>query len=1026
MKKDRYTLLPEERFSIPIFICVSLLIMISLIQSACHRNRPAATKAVEMSTLIRIPSVSGQMIIDGKPDEAFWQSVMPLHLSTPLKDLPEDGGQIRLALRGKYLCLAAQLPDSGRLVAHSAGVNPSWWREDMIIWMIRYQSPLIKRNTAILFAINPFGAYSLGAVKDIYNISGNEIYSAVPLEWSEEILAASAIKNNGWSVEAAIPLGQLGTAGFISAERIRVPRLNSPEVRWQWPANSIQAGFELSAENNEPAPGYIPSELPGNNLSVDDNVTDSKPAELIKSIPGDVWPVTGQESDNSRQQMENSVRLRIKESAEKERAEWKMVRSKEDWENFRDIRLKELYNTIGPLPEKTPLRAEVTRRIDPGSGFVIENILFESRPGLPVTANLYLPGRMSGKIPAVVVIHSHHAPKTQSELQDMGMTWAKNGTAVLIMDQLCSGERIQSQPWPRESYYGRYATGNQLYIAGEYLIKWMAWDIIRGIDLLSERNYIDGNRIIVLGAVAGGGDPAALAAVLDSRIKAVIPFNFGEAGPEEHYTEGPRPYDFETADPGWAFWETTRNLPNSVSGQFFPWFLCASVAPRHLIYSIEIGWPNGVEAEPAWARYKKVFGFYDATDNLASVSGFGPFPGPGECTNVGSFLRGRIYPVLSKWFNIPVPASEYHNLLPETELMCLTPSSLKERALKPASLIALEIVKKSLDEAEASRSLLPAGEEKKALCSSLREKLGEIDPDGIPRVQKIWSKKYPAFTVQALSVETEKGITTPVLFLNPSDLHERRKPAILAFAQGGKKRFLQKRAGEIADLLNSGIAVCLPDLRGTGEISISDSRGPGAMSIAANELMLGRTMTGLQVRDARSVFQWLRNQPDLDPECISLWGDSFSEPNTPGFMFDMSPGQQPGPVPQRQAEPMGPFIALLTALFEDNVRAVACRGGLISFSSVLQDNFCHVPQDIIVPGLLKVCDIRDIVGSVIPRPVLIAGSVDGLNRKVASGIVEQEYKSILSEVTLSDNAEKKFISAWLKEICLKPGKQKDK
>jgi hypothetical protein len=29
-----------------------------------------------------------------------------------------------------------------------------------------------------------------------------------------------------------------------------------------------------------------------------------------------------------------------------------------------------------------------------------------------------------------------------------------------------------------------------------------------------------------------------------------IPFNFGEAGPEEHYTEGPRPYDFETADPG--------------------------------------------------------------------------------------------------------------------------------------------------------------------------------------------------------------------------------------------------------------------------------------------------------------------------------------------------------------------------------------------------------------------------------------------------------------------------------------------
>ena len=214
------------------------------------------------------------------------------------------------------------------------------------------------------------------------------------------------------------------------------------------------------------------------------------------------------------------------------------------------------------------MRAAVTRHLDYGDGFVLENVVFESRPGLVVTANLYLPAKSAGRMPAIIVVHSHHAPKVQSELQDMGMTWARSGTAVLILDQLGAGERLQSQPWPRESYYSRYNLGIQLYLAGESLIKWMVWDLMRGIDLLLERPEVDPNRIVLLGSVAGGGDPAAVTAALDNRLAAVLPFNFGEAGPEEHYTEGPRGYDFETADPGWGEWESTRCLRQSIAGQF--------------------------------------------------------------------------------------------------------------------------------------------------------------------------------------------------------------------------------------------------------------------------------------------------------------------------------------------------------------------------------------------------------------------------------------------------------------------------
>ena len=62
---------------------------------------------------------------------------------------------------------------------------------------------------------------------------------------------------------------------------------------------------------------------------------------------------------------------------------------------------------------------------------------------------------------------------------------------------------------------------------------WMAWDLMRGVDLLLARPGIDKDASSCSGAVAGGGDPAAVTAALDPRITAVVPFNFG--GPQPEY-----------------------------------------------------------------------------------------------------------------------------------------------------------------------------------------------------------------------------------------------------------------------------------------------------------------------------------------------------------------------------------------------------------------------------------------------------------------------------------------------------------
>lgn len=939
------------------------------------------------SIFLTIPSMSGPLTVDGRLDEPTWQSARILLLGSSEFGAPfPAGGEARVATRGPFLCLSARIPEPARIVAHSTGRNPNWWSEDLITWNIRVQDTEVRRHLSLSLTVNPAGAYR------ILGAAGVE-----SLEVPGRILVATHLAEGEWTVEAAIPVERLGQIGFIDVVRVRAARPDAPELRWYWPATHERATFQLAALTSQAAPEFRPMERTG---AASKSAGPS--ASKLDWIPKNAW------TDEQRTTIEVSrmtakvLRSRMNTIAEQEKREWQTVDSRETWERFRDRRLSALRNWMGPMPERTALRSVVTHRANYGDGFVIENVVYESRPNLLVTANLYLPENATGKIPAIVVVHSHHAPKTQSELQDLGMTWARSGTAVLVMDQLCAGERSQSQPWPRESYYGRYALGNQLLLTGESLMKWMVWDLMRSVDLLLERPYIDPQRIIMLGAVAGGGDPAAVTAGLDPRIAAVIPFNFGEAGPEEHYTEGPRGYPFDTAWPGWGEWETTRCLPRSAADQFFPWLLCAAVAPRPFLYSFEIGWPEGVEHEPAWARYQKVFALYGARDRLAEVHGFGPFPGPGECTNVGALLRQRMYPILKRWLNVAPPAAEYHNPRPDSDLMCLTPAIAAERRPKPASAIALQLARQHLAGSRVRTAALSG------LRMAFQEKLGNIEPLLGASVRPLWTKADSELTVEAFSIETEPGMLLPVYLLKPANPAAKPAPVVLAIAQGGKAQFLSERGEDLMTLVRNGIAVCLPDVRDSGEIAHTASRGPGAMDLAETELMLGGTMLGTRLKDVRTVFHYLASRPDIDPAKIALWGDSFAEANSDDFVFDQSEMQESGPFAQHQAEPMGALLALLTGLYEDRVAAVAARGGLASFLSVLEDRFCHAPQDVIVPGILEVADVADIVAALNARPVLLERFVDGRNRIARHASWKASSKLVVREAEVSEG-----LTAWL-------------
>jgi cephalosporin-C deacetylase-like acetyl esterase len=689
---------------------------------------------------------------------------------------------------------------------------------------------------------------------------------------------------------------------------------------------------------------------------------------------------------------------RIEAANRRESEAWGKITTREQWEAYRDSRVTALRESLG-AKETAPqdLKVRVTKTLE-GQGHRIENLVFESRPGLLVTANLYVPVPERASMPGILIIHSHHNPKTQSELQDMGVMWSRLGCLVLVMDQVGHGERRQhpfvdasSYPGPykvsRQDYFFRYVTGLQLQLAGESLIGWMAWDLSRGVDLLLARPGIDKNRIILLGSVAGGGDPAGVTAALDPRITAAAPFNFGGPQPETVY---PLPENAETTFnyAGGGSWESTRNLNLSARDGFLPWVIVGSLAPRKLIYGHEFSWDR--DHDPVWKRLEKIYGFYDAGLGLSAATGRGNLKGqPPEathCNNIGPVHRQGIYAALKKWYEIPEPEKESQDRRPSAELLCLT-TEIKPRLVHELA-------------QERARNAPPA-----LLRDHWRSILGGIEAQADARISTAESRKAGDIAIDRITLEVEPGIVVPLLLLLPPHEANAKLPVVVGVAQGGKQGFLKNRSGDIAVLLKGGAAVCLPDLRGTGETRPGDGRGRGSesTSVASSEFMLGRNLVGLRVRDLRTVLRHLRGRTDLDPKRVALWGDSFAPPNPPERRFDVPIDADKVP---DLAEPLGGLAALFGALFEEDVRAVLIRGGLSSYRSLLDSPFCYVPLDAIVPGGAKGTDLTGVAAALAPRALRCEELVDGWNRRVPMEALLKIYTPAVLETEGSS-------AAWL-------------
>ena len=601
---------------------------------------------------------------------------------------------------------------------------------------------------------------------------------------------------------------------------------------------------------------------------------------------------------------------------------WANIKTREQWEKYRDERVGRLRRSLGEYPAPpTRLNVRTTGTVD-GDGFKIENTVYESRPGQWVTGNLYVPAKPGKLMPGILIAHAHHGGKLDRELQDMGMTWARAGCMVLVIDQVGYGERrshpfhrAEDYPKPyrtgRQDYFFRQDTGVQLQLMGDSLMGWMVWDLMRGVDLLMARDGIDSKKIIILGAVAGGGDPAGVTAALDPRIACCVPFNFGGPQPESRY---PLPEDAETSFNylGGSYWDSTRGLRLGGRDDFLHWVIVGSTAPRRLIHAHEFSWDQ--EHDPVYKRYQKIWGeFYKASDGLGFAHGKGLLSGrPPEashCNNIGAFHRRMIHPLFERWFDIKVSEKdEYSAARKGAELICLTDKAREE--LKPKRLTEL-MSAVGQDRIDAARKRLAGkspADRRQLLRDDWSKLLGPVKPAKAPVVKATATDEQPVggAKVERIALEVEPGIVVPVVILAPAKLAG-KAPVVLGLAQSGKAGFLKERAGEVQKLIQGApSSFCLT--------SAAPARTRGRHRSVHQPATFRRNALGQRLRD-RAPPRLRGERKDVDARRIALWGDAFTPPNPADTNFKV-PRNADAAERNRSAD-----CSRCSALFEEDARA---------------------------------------------------------------------------------------------------------
>ena len=466
---------------------------------------------------------------------------------------------------------------------------------------------------------------------------------------------------------------------------------------------------------------------------------------------------------------------------------------------------------IGGIPDYSgPLNAHVTGEIHQ-PGFVIEKILWESLPGLYVTANLYRPDKQ-GRFPAVLLPLGHWE-YGKPAVQVIAGNLALKGFVVLTYDPIGQGERQQAYDRRIEasllggSTEQHFLAGAKDILMGKSFARDRIFDAKRALDYLVTRPDVDGERIGATGC-SGGGTLTTYISALDPRIKV--------AAPTCYITS------FRELFSG-AVGDSEQSIPGFISSGLDQADYVESFAPKPwLIGSTEQDFFPLAGSTRAYEEAKGWYKLFGAEDRVKRVVGPGGHGTP-------LVVREGIYEWMIRWLNNGEGSAKEQDvpLLPEFKLWVTRTGQVSDL---PGSREIYDVIGERFQTAKTTGS-------KEELSRSLREWMA--DPHGAPPFN-----------------DAEQ-------IIEPPGAHGKRPAVVLVEMRQSPAVFERARKltndGEVVDIL-------LP--RGL-PAPIEDSRPfSGAWIMNTRAWLIGANLAGMRAHDIVNAVSALASRDDVDASKI--------------------------------------------------------------------------------------------------------------------------------------------------------------
>lgn len=613
-----------------------------------------------------------------------------------------------------------------------------------------------------------------------------------------------------------------------------------------------------------------------------------------------------------------------------------------EWQQRRTKLRENLLKAWGGFPE-TPCElaprklGEIQR-----DGYRVEKLVFQTRPGVWMTANAYVPDKAkTEKVPAILHVHGHWAGAKQDRvLQSRCIGSVKHGFFVLVVDAMGAGERGLGKKLGE--YHGEM-TGATLFPIGLPLSGLQVYENMRAVDYLQTRPEVDGKHIGITGA-SGGGNQTMYAGAFDERFGCVVPTC--SVGTYDAYL-GAACCMCEVV-PGAVRFTEEGDVLGLAAGRG----AMITSATRDA-FQFSVG-----EAKKTFARVEslaRLLGKPDGVKHTIIESGH----------DYNQPMREAMY----GWMTLHLKGTGDGSPLPDPEIKTEEPESLRcfPGDSRPDDYITIP----KFAFAEAKRLLeqhtLPETTERWKLEAEARRKKLQSTLKEPPKLADAVLKIE--FLADGSTIRTrfepEPGIQLDLLLgFDPRNKEQPVKR--LALLLDLEQTAAQTRDGELAKKLQAdGWSVAVPELRGVGRLQVPGDKIGHAPDHNSAEwsLWIDRPLLGQWVWDVRFALQnVLSVQLKLPPEVMVVGNGTAGS------------------------------IALCAAALDERITHAVTINSLASY--VTDEPYRNQRLGLMVPGIVRdVGDIPHIAALIAPRRVTIVGGVTGSGQTIHGDDLVKQFRA---------------------------------